>query len=348
MTKISLNPQVIKAEYAVRGELALRAEELRQRLDSGDTTLPFHKVINCNIGNPQQLGQPPITFFRKVLSLIECPQLMGEDGEHGGGGCFKNDVKDRAKALLHMIGSTGAYSHSKGVLGIRKEVAHFLGKRDGFPADPEAIFLTNGASEGINRVLTLFSRGPNVGVLIPIPQYPLYAATITLLNATIVPYYLCEELEWNLTIQQLESAINQSPVKPTILCVINPGNPTGNCLSAKCVEQILQVALKHNLILLFDEVYQENWYDERCKFVSARKVLLNLPSISPSLHLFSFHSCSKGLIGECGKRGGFMHYEGSSQEIKDNLYKLASISLCPNIQGQVLVRSNNLLMSKLD
>ena len=65
-----LNPSILKVQYAVRGELAIKAEEHREKLASGTTDLPFTKVISSNIGNPQQKGldQPPLTFSRQVRS----------------------------------------------------------------------------------------------------------------------------------------------------------------------------------------------------------------------------------------------------------------------------------------
>ena len=68
VTKETINPAVIAAEYAVRGEIALRAEQLREECstDEGKKKLGFNEVISCNIGNPQQLGQKPITFFRQA------------------------------------------------------------------------------------------------------------------------------------------------------------------------------------------------------------------------------------------------------------------------------------------
>lgn len=333
---VPLNPNVVKAEYAVRGELALRAEQLRTLLATTPKQhhkLPFTRIVNCNIGNPQQLGQPPISFFRRVLAAVECPELLSSCGD-----LFKKDVIKRAKELLEMVGSTGAYSHSKGVPGIRQQVAQFLSNRDNCQTDAEHIYLTNGASEGISRVLQLFATGPSVGVLIPIPQYPLYAATIALLGAQPVPYYLDEERQWTLTADQLTTSISNAPstVTPRILCVINPGNPTGNCLSEADIYDILRTAKQHNLIVLFDEVYQANWYQPNTHFTSARSVKHKHPEFA-AVPLFSFHSCSKGLLGECGKRGAFFHYDGDDLNIHEQLYKLASISLCPNLQGQLLV-----------
>jgi hypothetical protein len=71
----TLNTRVLTAEYAVRGEIVRRAQTISKELQSGCTTYPFDKVVYCNIGNPQILGQKPITYFRQVLSLCEYPEV---------------------------------------------------------------------------------------------------------------------------------------------------------------------------------------------------------------------------------------------------------------------------------
>jgi alanine transaminase len=121
----NINPNVKKAEYAVRGELAVRSEEYRARLAKGEK-LPFDKVISANIGNPQQLDQKPITFFRQVLSLVEYPQLLDHEDVLVKNLGYKSDVISRARSLLKMVGSVGAYSPSAGTLGIRESVARFI------------------------------------------------------------------------------------------------------------------------------------------------------------------------------------------------------------------------------
>lgn len=84
--------------------------------------------------------------------------------------------------------------------------------------------------------------------------------------------------------------------------VINPGNPTGQVMSEESLIEIVKFCEKKSLVLLADEVYQENIYKEQ-KFVSLKKVVCDLKS---PVNLVSFHSTSKGLIGECGLRGGYM------------------------------------------
>jgi len=119
----ALNPAILDVQYAVRGELAIKAEEYRVRLKAGANDLPFDKVTSTNIGNPQQAGldQPPITFNRQVAALMEWPALaeLARD-------VFPEDVIARAKELQSEIGSIGAYSHSQGVAFIRKNVARFI------------------------------------------------------------------------------------------------------------------------------------------------------------------------------------------------------------------------------
>ena len=122
----NINPHVKAAKYAVRGELAVKSEEFRAKLARGETGLPFEHVISANIGNPQQLDQKPITFFRQVLSLLENPLLLQHEDVLLNQLDYKTDVVERAKWLLSKVGSVGAYSASNGVPAIRQSVANFL------------------------------------------------------------------------------------------------------------------------------------------------------------------------------------------------------------------------------
>ena len=122
----NINPHVKEAKYAVRGELAVRSEEYRAKLAKGATDLPFDKVISANIGNPQQLDQKPITFFRQVLSLIEYPPLLEHEDVLLKQLGYKSDVIERARWLLKSVGSVGAYSASGGVPAIKDSIAKFL------------------------------------------------------------------------------------------------------------------------------------------------------------------------------------------------------------------------------
>lgn len=122
----NINPHVKAAKYAVRGELAIKSEEYRAKFAKGDNDLPFNEVISANIGNPQQLDQKPITFFRQVLSLLENPLLLDSEDVLINQLGYKTDVVERARWLLSKAGSVGAYSASNGVPAIRQSIADFL------------------------------------------------------------------------------------------------------------------------------------------------------------------------------------------------------------------------------
>ena len=127
LTIDNINPHVKAARYAVRGELAVRAEAYRARLArQQDGSLPFDKVISANIGNPQQLDQKPITFFRQVLSLLEYPPLMDNKDVLLNSLGYEPDVIERARRLLKECRNVGAYSHSQGIPEIRESVANFI------------------------------------------------------------------------------------------------------------------------------------------------------------------------------------------------------------------------------
>lgn len=339
LTVDKLNENVVNAKYAVRGRLALRAEELRDQLKEKPGSLPFKAVINANIGNPQQLDQSPITFYRQVLALVQYPALLDDPN---AGLLFKKDAIDRARELIAEIGSVGAYSHSKGIPFIRKSIAKFIEQRDGFPADPESIYLCAGASNGVTQLLSALSTGPSSGFLIPIPQYPLYSATLTLVNSTPVQYHLDEENNWATNVEEVRdivSSATESGIELKSIVVINPGNPTGAILTEQNIRDIVDVSADNHLVIIADEVYQANIF--KGEFVSFKKVLRQLQKENPGgkydqVHLASIHSTSKGMIGECGQRGGYMELVGFDQEVEDHIYKLASISLCPVVTGQVL------------
>eukprot|EP01132_Coremiostelium_polycephalum_P004831 gene4831-6021_t len=336
-------PTVKTAQYAVRGELVIRADALTQTLNKqkkeGTKLLPFDEIVYCNIGNPQQLKQKPLTFFRQVVALCECPELL-QNPEVGK--VFPADAIARAKELLGSINNaTGAYSSSQGIGLVLKSVADFIERRDGHPADPSEIFLTDGASTGVQRILRLLIKDRTDGIMIPIPQYPLYSATIELYDGSQLGYYLNEENGWSLEVAELERSYKESLAKgitPRALVIINPGNPTGQTLARKNMEDVIDFCYRNKLVLLADEVYQENVYVKETKpFISFKKVLRDMGGKYNDLELVSFHSISKGFVGECGKRGGYMELCGINPDVKSEIYKLASIGLCPNVIGQLIV-----------
>jgi aspartate/methionine/tyrosine aminotransferase len=327
---VALNPNVIELEYAVRGPIPQRAAEMARQ---GIRTIP------CNIGNPQALGQKPLTFFRQVLSLLEYPGRARRAD-------FPADVVAYAEDTLAKLGTgMGAYTESNGPRFIREAVARFIDARDdvattGAPAaNPDAIFLTNGASEAVRHGLDMLIGGPEDGVMIPIPQYPLYSATIRKVGGAQVDYFPDEEGGWALTRGALEESLAGAKargVRVKAIVVINPGNPTGAILPEESIREVIDFAGEHGLVVMADEVYQDNLYGG-AEFVSFAEVLG-----TREVPLLSFHSTSKGFYGECGHRGGYVEVrnapeiEGASIGFLEVLYKLASVNLCSNTVGHVL------------
>jgi len=221
------------AQYAVRGELYLKGEELRKA---------GRDILYTNVGNPHSVGGAPITFVRQVLALVAAPFLM--DGPAAA--AFPADAIARAKQVLsYFPGGVGAYSDSRGAPGIRAEVAAFIERRDGVPSSPDAIFLTEGASPAVKYILNALIRDARDGILTPIPQYPLYSACIQQYGGTLVPYDLNEEAGWGMDVADLKkraAAARAAGIAPRALVFINPGTPTGQTLTEANLRDIVKFA----------------------------------------------------------------------------------------------------------
>lgn len=340
-----LNESTLEAKYAVRGKIPIRADELRSKIKELNHGLPYDRIISANIGNPQQLDQKPLSWYRQTLSLVQYPTLIDKINKldkNVRDALYPPDVVDRAKKLLKSTGSVGAYSHSQGDTLIRESVAEFIHQRDGYPSDPNNIFLTGGASAAVLYLIQVLSSGTKTGFLIPIPQYPLYTASISLNKAVPIGYYLDEANDWSTDPKLIRKLIKENKEKgvtPKCLVVINPGNPTGSILTEKDITEILEIAAEHGLVVIADEVYQENVFEGQ--FTSMKKVLAGLVEKDPqsygNVQLASLHSTSKGVSGECGQRGGYIELVGFAKEVKEIIFKLASINLCPVVTGQILV-----------
>ncbi|XP_038223374.1 alanine aminotransferase 1-like [Zerene cesonia] len=336
ITMENINPNVVKLEYAVRGPLVTRAAEIEKELEKG-AKKPFKRVIRANIGDAHAMGQVPITFIRQVLSCIANPCIIDKVD-------YPEDVKQRARDILAACGgkSVGAYTASHGIESIRRHVAEYIARRDGHPSDWNNVCLVGGASNGIKNCLQLLVNtigGKPSGVMIPIPQYPLYSASLAEYGLSQVGYYLDESAQWGLDPKELERAREEALKSCNVraIVVINPGNPTGQVLTRENIEAIIRFANKHNLFIFADEVYQDNVYAEGSKFFSFKKVMTEMGEPFSKMELASFMSISKGYMGECGLRGGWMELVNLEPQVQANLYKAISAMLCPSSLGQAAV-----------
>merc|ERR1712042_133777 len=330
----NMNPCIKKMEYAVRGPLVIRATAIEKELQDG-VKKPFTSVIKANIGDAHAMGNKPITFIRQVLALITHPPLL-DSAE------FPEDAKTRAKAILAGCkgGSVGSYSDSPGLEVIRRHVADYIMERDGgIECDWRNIMLCAGASEGIRGCLKLLTgpgSGRRPGVMIPIPQYPLYSASLAEYNMDQVGYYLNESKNWAMDVAELERAYQAAKDTSDIkaIVVINPGNPTGQVLTRENLEAIIKFAAEKKLFVFADEVYQQNIYANGSSFYSFKKVMMEMGSPYSELEVASYMTCSKGYMWECGIRGGYAEVVNMDPGVMAMLQKSISAKLCPTVLGQ--------------
>ncbi|GIQ87757.1 hypothetical protein KIPB_009859 [Kipferlia bialata] len=267
-------------------------------------------LLWCNLGNPQAVGQKPITYHREVMSAVTLPCLT--------------DSND-------MISETAL---------IRQQIADFVTERDGYAARPEDIYMTNGATEGIQHLLRLLVRHDGDSVLLPCPFYPVYPSYLQFVGGVPLYYYLDEEDDWAVKGSELERAYAEAVSKghpPRCINVINPNNPTGSVLSRESLYVICRFAHAHGLPILADEVYQRNIYEPDTRpFLSCHQIAQELESKGEcqGLQVISLHSASKGLSAECGRRGGYMHFHNIDQELVSAFDDILSMG-CPNIEGMV-------------
>merc|ERR1712037_605176 len=186
-----------------------------------------------------------------------------------------------------MGSSVGSYTDSPGMEIIRRHVAEYISERDGSPADWRNVMLCAGASEGIRAVMKLMTNPEGAstkkpGVMIPIPQYPLYSASLAEYNMEQVGYYLDESRNWALDVKELERSIKEAKTRCKVraIVIINPGNPTGQVLTRENIEAVIRFAQKEKLFIFADEVYQHNVYAELCPTVlgqSCMDIVANPP-----------------------------------------------------------------------
>jgi len=177
--------------------------------------------------------------------------------------------------------------------------------------------------------------------MVPIPQYPLYSASIQLYGGSLLPYNLKEERGWGLDMDEIRRDLAKARANGTnvrAMVFINPGNPTGQCLTYDNLKDLVKLCGDEGIVLLADEVYQPNIYQDEKPFVSAKKVLGDLGKpYTDKVELASFHTVSKGVLGECGLRGGYVEFTNFHPGAIDEMYKLVSVNLSPNTVGQAMM-----------
>ncbi|KAM6412709.1 alanine aminotransferase 1, partial [Pluvialis apricaria] len=185
------------------------------------------------------------------------------------------------------------------------------------------------------------------GILVPVPGPPLHGAAAGLAGAVAVPYPLDEERGWAVAGEAVRQALRQARTKchPKVLCIVNPGDPTGHVLSRQSMEDIIHLAAEENLLLLADEVQQERAFLPDRPFLSFKRVLWEMGDpFTSTIQLISFYSLSKSVAGESGFRAGFLELVNVEEGVTLPFHLAQSIPR-PCVLGRILL---DLLMDPPD
>ncbi|XP_076829006.1 alanine aminotransferase 2-like isoform X1 [Brachyhypopomus gauderio] len=318
---------------SVWGNLETRAVQIMAEIQQG-VEKPFKEVLDLSCGDPHSLGLKPLTFVRQVLAACLYPPLLDDD-------TLPADVRERAQMFLgHCVGgSIGSYPECNGITKVQHSVSEFISRRDGATADPDNIYITKGSTEALLMLLRLFAPSAHplqTGVLTPVPSYKGFTRVLSVQGAAMVPYYLCEEEGWSIQIDDLRKAIQiaRRHCNPMALYVVNPGNPTGHLQSKDSIKEVIRFAAEEKLLIIADEVYQNCVYGEGREFFSYKKALVELgPPYCNLVELASINSVSKGAMGECGLRCGYMELVNLDSSMDQN--KIFSITPFAPVLGQI-------------
>ena len=231
--------------------------------------------------------------------------------------------------LIKNLSNAAGYTDSKGIFGARKAIMHYTQQKQIKGVTLDDIIVGNGVSELIGFAMhALLNAGDEV--LIPMPDYPLWTASATLAGGTAV-HYLCDEAnEWNPSIDDIKAKITP---KTKAIVVINPNNPTGAIYSDEILQQIVDVAREHNLVVMADEIYDRVLYDGHTH--------TSIASLADDVFFVTMNGLSKNYRA-CGYRAGWMVLSGAKEAAKDyieGLVMLASMRLCANAPAQHTIQT---------
>lgn len=251
-----------------------------------------HAVLKLNIGNPGRFG------FRAPAHLTA--------------------------AIAGHLADSDAYCHEQGLESAREAIVAQQRKRGVDLAGIESVFIGNGVSELIDLSLrALLDSGDEV--LLPAPDYPLWS-TATILNAGTPRYYACPAARAHLPDPDEIEALCGPRTRAIVL--VNPNNPTGACYPRELLERIVEVAGRHGLVLLSDEIYDGIRYDGAS--------FTPLASLAGDAPCVTFGGLSK-VHRACGFRIGWATLSGAGPRLdayRDALQLLAALRLCANVPAQ--------------
>ena len=232
--------------------------------------------------------------------------------------------------LIANARNSEAYSDSKGIFSARKAIMQYC-QLKGFPhVDIDDIYLGNGVSELISISLqALLDDGDEV--LVPMPDYPLWTACVSLAGGNAVHYLCDEKANWYPDIDDIKSKITSNT---KAIVVINPNNPTGALYPDELLKEIVEIARQNDLIIFADEIYD--------RLVMDGKKHTAIASLAPDVFCVSMNGLSKS-HRICGFRVGWMVLSSPKNNVKgyiEGLNMLANMRLCANVLGQHVVQTS--------
>ena len=268
--------------------------------------------------------------------VLKEAKRLEEDGFHiiklniGSPAAFGLNAPDE---ILHdmilNLHNAQAYGESRGLFAARKAVMHDFQLKGVMDVEIDDIFIGNGVSELIQiSMMGLLDSGDEV--LIPMPDYPLWTAAVTLAGGRAV-HYLCDEAAaWNPDLDDIRRKVT---AKTKAIVVINPNNPTGSVYERPILEGIAQIARENELIVYADEIYNRITYDG----------IKHIPmsTVAPDILTISFDGLSKAYRA-AGFRAGWMVLSGNKKcaaDYVDGLDMLANMRLCPNMPSQMGIQT---------
>ena len=255
------------------------------------------KILKLNIGNPAPFG-------------FEAPEEVLLDMRHG-------------------LNNAQGYSESKGIFPARKAIMQYAQLKNIPDVTINDIYTGNGVSELINLCMqALLNEGDEI--LIPAPDYPLWTATATLAGGKAVHYICDEQAEWYPDINDIKNKITN---RTKAIVIINPNNPTDALYPKEILEEIINVAREHRLIIFSDEIYDRLLFDNG-KHIS-------VASLAPDLFCVTFSGLSKSHM-IAGFRIGWMILSGRKDLAKDyieGINMLSNMRLCSNVPAQSIVQT---------
>ena len=231
--------------------------------------------------------------------------------------------------MSQQLPDTEGYSPSKGLFSARKAIMQYAQLKNIPNVSIDDIYTGNGVSELINLSLSaLLDNGDEV--LVPSPDYPLWTACVNLAGGTAVHYVCDEDSEWYPDIDDMRSKITD---KTKAIVIINPNNPTGALYPKEVLQQIVDLAREHQLMIFSDEIYD--------RLVMDGLEHISIASLAPDLFCVTFSGLSKSHM-IAGWRVGWMVLSGNKRLTKDyieGLNMLANMRMCSNVPAQSVVQT---------